>query len=160
MEQLMVKNRAIAQIKSGSRLIALICFAAAAFNALTAAAPYIGLIDYGSDQLTRFGVVRMVSGSVISAIIMVCAAAVFLRISKNGIPFAPVNILTVRVIGGLLLANAVIPMAVSLAVSGVGWKMFPSALLSSSMLAGVLFLFIAQIMYYGALLQQESDETL
>lgn len=161
METIMTKNKVIGQIRSGSRMITVICLIASLFNLLMTAAPFIGVVEYGSDPASRSSMLRNVSGSAISVIIMLCAAAVFWRISRSGAPFERVNVRLVRIIGVLLVADAVLPtLAMLLVNSGMGSAFLMAPLVSPAMLEGVLFLFIAQIMHYGALLQQESDETL
>ena len=65
----------------------------------------------------------------------------------------------VRGIGGLFLVNAVLPMVIN-AVVDANPNMLFSLLDPTGIVEGILFLFIAQILHYGSLLQQESDETL
>lgn len=107
----------------------------------------------------RYAAIRQLISSGILTVIMILAALMFFRIFKDGIPFTAKNFRTVRIIGILFLVNAVIP-SVSAAgllgtFRGLGGIVNPSALVE-----GLLFLFIAHMVRYGAMLQQESDETL
>ena len=69
----------------------------------------------------------------------------FLRISKEGMPFSAGNIRIVRIIGILFLVNAVIPSVVTGAV------ITPFSIPNyTALIEGLLFLFIAHIIRYGA----------
>ena len=160
MEQTENKNSAIHKIRKGSLVIAILCVLAAAFNALVAVSPQIGLANYGSDALSKFGMLKTVAGAWFNAAILLCASAVFFRISKSGMPFEGKNIFIVRVIGILCILNAFVPTVMAQGISGADLHLLLGVLWSSAAIEGILFLFIAQIMHYGALLQQESDETL
>ena len=83
---------------------------------------------------------------------------VFYRIFRSGRPFTNGNITAVRVIAALSLIGSIIT---ALIRHSTGMS-FISALFSSifSVFGAVVFLFFAEIMRYGKLLQIESDETL
>ena len=83
---------------------------------------------------------------------------IFYRIFRSGRPFTNGNITAVRVIAALSLIGSIV---ISLIRHSTGMS-FISALFSSifSVFGAVVFLFFAEIMRYGKLLQIESDETL
>lgn len=83
---------------------------------------------------------------------------IFYRIFRSGRPFTNGNITAVRVIAALSLIGSIIT---ALIRHSTGMS-FISALFSSifSVFGAVVFLFFAEIMRYGKLLQIESDETL
>ena len=83
---------------------------------------------------------------------------IFYRIFRSGRPFTNGNITAVRVIAALSLIGSIIT---ALIRHSTGMS-FISVLFSSifSVFGAVVFLFFAEIMRYGKLLQIESDETL
>ncbi|WP_028516744.1 DUF2975 domain-containing protein [Ruminococcus flavefaciens] len=83
---------------------------------------------------------------------------VFYRIFRSGRPFTNGNITAVRVIAALSLIGSIV---IALIRHSAGMP-FISALSTSifSVFGAVVFLFFAEIMRYGKLLQIESDETL
>lgn len=83
---------------------------------------------------------------------------IFYRIFRSGRPFTNGNIMAVRVIAVLSVIGAVIKAAVS--YSDVPSLLSVFFYLSFPVLGAVVFLFFAEIMRYGKLLQIESDETL
>ena len=93
------------------------------------------------------------------AAVMAISARIFFRIAKDGLPFTQRNARAVHIIALILLADAVIPAVAAGCITGTflgtGGIVSPYALIT-----GLLFLFIAHIIRYGAMLQQESDETL
>lgn len=158
MEQILKKDEAISRIKKGSTIIAILCIIAAAFNLLIVGIELYGLLKNSAEPHNGYRF-RMMTGYGINSVILLGTAAVFLRISKNGRPFTRGNILLVRGIGVLFLVNAVLPMLIN-ALVDANPNMLLSLLDPTGIVEGVLFLFVAQILHYGALLQQESDETL
>ncbi len=159
-EQAMSKNTAIEKLKSGSIAITVICWLAVPFNLI------IGFLQFCDaqhldieTQLNKYMVYRSILNNLFGAVIMAVAALLFARIAKDGMPFTQKNFRSVRTIGILFLVNAVIPSVSAAGIigtfKGVGGLVNPSALM-----VGMLFLFIAHIIRYGAMLQQESDETL
>ena len=159
-EQAMSKNTAIEKLKSGSIAITAICWLAVPFNLI------IGFLQFCDaqhldieTQLNKYMVYRSSLNNLIGAVIMAVAALLFARIAKDGMPFTQKNFRSVRTIGILFLVNAVIPSVSAAGIigtfKGVGGLVNPSAFME-----GLLFLFIAHIIRYGTMLQQESDETL
>ena len=152
----MSKEQIIEKLKKGSRWIGIVCVLAVLFNLLV-----IGWGFYrhshavNVDAVTRYVFFREFVTYGLSAVIMLLAALLFFRVAKSGIPFTAQNVRTVRIIGILFLLNAVVP---TVLVSGV---ISPFSVQNySSLLEGLLFLFVAHYIRYGAMLQQESDETL
>ena len=158
MEQILSKNEAINKIRKGSTIIAVLCIIAAAFNLLIVGIELYGFMKNRAEAHNGYRF-RMMIGYGINSVILLGTAAVFFRISKSGRPFTRGNIMLVRGIGGLFLVNAVLPMVIN-AVVDANPNMLFSLLDPTGIVEGILFLFIAQILHYGSLLQQESDETL
>ena len=158
MEQILSKNEAITKIKKGSMIIAVLCLIAAAFNLFVVGTHvYYLLKDSGNTHMGSWA--RILIGYVINCIILISAAVVFFRISKSGRPFTRGNIMLVRGIGVLFIVNAVLPILINAVIDG-NPNMLASLLDPTGIVEGILFLFVAQILHYGSLLQQESDETL
>jgi len=89
--------------------------------------------------------------------VLVLAAIVFFRIFRSSRPFTRGNIWAIRGIAGLFLLKALVPIFTRSAALGI-LKAGLSGL--GSVFICALFLFFAEIMRYGRLLQNESDETL
>ena len=164
MESVLAKKNTLQnRLKSGSMVITVVCALAMLFNLGVGIVTLVEYNKYGHDALTRFAFIRNSLASIIGAVIMGLAALMFLRISRNGIPFTDKNVRTVRVIAVLIIVNSFFPVIVSAAASGtdMGNVMVLGSMLSPTALAeGLLFLFTAYIIRYGTMLQQESDETL
>ena len=160
-EQAMSKNTAIEKLKSGSPGIGVLCLIVSAVNLMIILANSVrsGLFTMQGFTIERYSAIRQLISSGFLTVIMLLAALMFFRIAKDGMPFTAKNSRTVRTIGILFLVNAVIPSVSAAGIigtfKGVGGLVNPSALIE-----GLLFLFIAHIIRYGAMLQQESDETL
>ncbi len=152
----MSKEQIIKKLKKGSKWIFIICILAVLFN-LACGFRIFGHVRSitDPDPVTTYTIIREFITLGINIVIMTMAAWMFLKITKDGIPFAAGNIWIVRIIGILFLVNAVIPSVV------IGAVITPFSVPNySALLEGLLFLFIAHIIRYGAMLQQESDETL
>ena len=152
----MSKEQIIVKLKKGSLWICIVCGLAVLFN-LSACVMlffrYRSLVV--TDAVTQYTVIREYVTYGLSAVIMLLAALLFFRVAKSGIPFTAKNVRTVRIIGILFLLNAVIPTVI------IGGVITPLSVTNySSLIEGLLFLFIAHFIRYGAMLQQESDETL
>lgn len=148
------------KLKTGSKIIAGICFITIPVFLVKAV---LTVLETGTLK-NRYDLVydtsfyylmycRKALTFVILAAIMLIAALCFRRIAKDGTPFTKQSVRALRIIAILLLVNAVIPSVTDIA--GISSIVNPPFLV-----AGLLFLFIAQIIRYGAMLQQESDETL
>ena len=158
-EQIRSKPEIMEKLKEGSLGIAVICCIAALLTLGISALRLYNAALNETDLIQRYTICRVMISGVLGAAIMAAAAVMFFRIAKDGIPFTAKNVRTVRIIGILFLVNAVIPSVTAAGfigtANGVGGIVNPSALAE-----GLLFLFIAHIIRYGAMLQQESDETL
>ena len=160
MEQILTKNETISKIKKGSLIIGVLCLLSALIYALLAFTP-LGFESAAgnSSPIYKANMVRMRTSSGMTFVTMLCTSAVFFRIHKSGKPFSRGNIIIVRVMGAVTIANSFIPAGLYSALLH-DTKMFVGSLSGAAIVSGLLILFIAQIMYYGSLLQQESDETL
>ena len=152
----MSKEQIIEKLKKGSLWIFIVCVLAVLFNLLVIG---WGIFRHSDaleiDAVTKYVFFREFVTYGLSAVIMLLAALLFFRVAKSGIPFTVKNIRTVRIIGILFLVNAVIPTVIT------GGVISPFSVQNySSLLEGLLLLFVAHYIRYGAMLQQESDETL
>jgi len=93
----------------------------------------------------------------IYAAVLVVDAFIFFMISRNARPFTRGNVWAVRGIAGLFLAAAVLPIIIN--VKSVDGFFAVLEGIGPAFIA-VLCLFFAEIMRYGRLLQNESDEML
>ena len=91
------------------------------------------------------------------AAILILAALIFFRIFRSGRPFTRGNVWAVRGIAGVFLVKAMLPTFFQLSEL---WILKTGVMGTGSIFIAVLFLFFAEIMRYGSLLQTESDETL
>ena len=158
----MNKNQIIKNLKRGG-----ICFTIASFILLLinlyGAIAVLRLEPYSQMQAgTRFQAVDISTVFVFNALCLLLAALMFLRIAKDSRPFTQKNVHTVRNIGILFLLGSVCPALAGNIATGfeVFGKMSQQFFRPNDIIAGVILLFIAYIMHYGAMLQQESDETL
>jgi hypothetical protein len=94
----------------------------------------------------------------IDAAIFVVAALMCCRIFRSGRPFTRGNVWMVRGIAGFFLMKMVIRVIIEGSSEGF-FRVFVSRGADSVFLAGI-FLFVAEILRYGKLLELESDETL
>ncbi|WP_455529474.1 DUF2975 domain-containing protein [Ruminococcus sp.] len=109
------------------------------------------------EKLTKDIYIGQMLSYCIQGAILVLAAIVFFRIFRSNRPFTRGNIWAIRGIAGLFLLKALILIFTKSAALGTlkaGLNGLGSAFIC------VLFLFFAEIMRYGRLLQTESDETL
>ena len=97
-------------------------------------------------------------GDFIYALVLVISALIFFRISRSGRPFTRGNVWAVRGIAGLF----VVKVLVQAILEGKELGFFKAIVIRGvdSIFFVALFLVIAEIMRYGRLLQNESDETL
>jgi ABC-type amino acid transport system permease subunit len=154
------KNATIEKLKNGSRIIGALCGAVAVFNlVITVVSCATVFSQKGMAAPSQYGLFQNAFTFLISAVIMGIAAVLFFRIAKDGIPFTGRNVRMVRLIAVLLMMNAIVPTTLACLISGTmpGIGAFISP---NSLIEGLLFLFIARTIRYGAMLQQESDETL
>ncbi|MBQ7990521.1 MAG: DUF2975 domain-containing protein [Oscillospiraceae bacterium] len=161
MESIIERKSAVqGKLKKGSLIISAVCAAASVFNVVMAVIRGRSYLTYAHDTLSRYGLSRVFVGSLISAVVMALAAWLFYRISKDGEPFSIRNMRLVNVIGGLVLANSILSVAVADIISGSYMLVHGAAIDPNAFAVGLLFLCTGHIIRYGAMLQQESDETL
>ena len=93
-------------------------------------------------------------------IALLLAALMFLRVAKEGMPFQKKNVRLVRIIGILYFAIAVVPALIASCIAKEPTLL--TYILSNlhSIFEGLVLLMIGQILHYGTMLQQASDETL
>lgn len=153
-----MKNLLIEKLRKGSFIIAWVCTAAVLCNLLGAGYTLAHLSQY-IGEMTRYAVIRSCISEGILAVIMTVAAVMFFRIARDGRPFRSGSVRAVRLIAILFLVNALIPSVASEALTNGAPA--PLAMVNpSAFIEGLLFLFISYMIRYGAMLQQESDETL
>ena len=156
------KEKIIRNLRRGS-----ICFTAACFILmlvnLSGAVLVLMLEPFFKMQAgTRFQAVEISTVFAINALCLLLAALMFVRIAKDSRPFTPKNVRAVRSIGILFLLGSFCPALAGNLITGfvlVG-NMEQRYFRPNMLIAGLILLFVAYIMHYGAALQQESDETL
>jgi len=110
-----------------------------------------------SATLLRIYISAVGIGYFINAAALAVAALIFFRIFRSGRPFTRGNVWAVRGIAGVFLVKAMLPTFFQLSELGI---LKTGVMGTGSIFIAVLFLFFAEIMRYGNLLQIESDETL
>lgn len=149
-------------LKKGGICFAVISCIILLFNLYGAVAVLL-LEPYSQMQpATKVQAVEISMYFVFNVLFLLFAAIMFVRVAKDGRPFTKKNARSVRNVGILFLLSAICPaiagnLATGFAVFG---NMKQQFIRPNNIIAGVLLLFLAYIMYYGAMLQQESDETL
>ena len=158
----MDQNQIIHNLKKGG-----ICFAVVSvillFINLYGAVTVLMLEPYSQMMAgTKFQAVEISTIFALNALCLLLAVLMFIRIAKDGRPFTKKNVRTVRNVGIVFLLSAFCPALVGNIVTGfeVFGKMAHRFIRPNNIISGVLLLFLAYIMHYGAMLQQESDETL
>ena len=160
----MNKEQIMAKLKKGSMLTAVICAVSSLADLVSAT--YIFRCGFSEMQPgTRYQVAEICTALLFIAAIVAAAALLFYRIAKNGIPFTQQNARTVCIIGILFLLRSILPPAAGWLASDTETFRYSVRLLNYGncirpIFEGLLCLLIAYIMHYGAMLQQESDETL
>lgn len=159
MEQEVNKNETIRKMKNGSGIIAAVCLISACVYVVSVITQFNIMNNDSFDLANRWSLIRNMFTYGMNSCIMFLAFAVFFRISKNGCPFIPSNILIVRAIGVLLILSGILSAVIPAVMTG--YKGFLMGMISPSGIAsGMLVIFISYIMHYASLLQVESDETL
>ena len=156
----MSKDQIIEKLKKGSLWIGIVCVLASLFNVVIIAAVFLwkGVGFNITDNYGRFAYLQSLISYCISTVIMAIAALMFFRIAQNGIPFTAKNARFVRIIGAVFLLDAAVMTGAAFVLCGTVMPCIVDA--SRTLVVGLLFLFIAHTIRYGAMLQQESDETL
>lgn len=110
------------------------------------------------------GYVKTAADGVIMVLIAYSCAAVFSKIAETATPFDSSNVKSLRIIALCIMAKNIVSgiaygLAVSIRSGEFDFEAF-SFDTTSTFLIGGLVMMLAQIFNYGAMLQQESDETL
>ena len=145
-----------AMIKRSSLIVMIIAAVEAVLSVIFAVMEYKNTTEM-PDDFVKF----LLSYSVdmlFNAATYIIEMIIFYRIFRSGRPFTNGNIMAVRAIAGLSFIGGVVS-ALMRHSAGIPLTMafFNSAF---SIFGAVVFLFFAEIMRYGRLLQTESDETL
>ena len=113
-----------------------------------------------ANLTARMSSQRMVMSAIFSIVILLMAALVFFRMSRSDKPFTGNKTKVVLLVAVLMLVKAVV-IAGMTAAATASWMAGAATLISqTSLLEGMLFLFLTLILHYAEMLQQESDETL
>ncbi len=154
------KNKTIRRMKKGSGIISAVCILSALIYIIVAIARLrLIMNEHGFDDLVKWTMTGDIVTYGMNSTVMLLASAVFFRISENGCPFIPSNILIVRAIGALMILSGMFSAAFPAVMTG-NMRMLVGMINPSGIASGMLVIFISYIMHYAALLQVESDETL
>ena len=179
------KSQTIASIKKSSRniygimsgifgltIIAAICLFVAVIiisygNSMTDLYTGDFHITYNNNSPARVGnAASFCIGGVIETIVLsaiiASAAKMFLTISRNGLPFTEKTVSYIRRISVLCLINALLP-SLSITIADIIFNTADHFTFNIDFGYVAVFLILAavgKIVSYGAMLQQESDETL
>ncbi|SEQ70085.1 Protein of unknown function [Lachnospiraceae bacterium NE2001] len=165
----MNKDIVISKMKKGSLIIGIICITCALLESIISisylSGAYTRLTDeqYTSDSLAYMNQYAFLKNGIafcIVTIVMLISAIMFITISRNGAPFANKNAQIIRVIGILTILEGFIPSTIAIIVLGYHQEFLPTLFSPVNILIGLLFVFLAYVIKYGAILQQESDETI
>lgn len=155
------------------RRIRIVSAAAAALTLLCMLSVGKSLVSFLPDILGDFAPFKVFSvftNQLIWFAFMTAFLVLFVRIAASGRPFTKPNILILKIAGVILILNLILPplcsVAVSEAIEGSG-NLFQKILIS---LLGnlniyniseiLIVMLCREIVYYGTMLQTESDETL
>lgn len=158
----MNRDRIIRNLKTGSTCVTVLCFILLAVNLYGTFAVF-GLEPYSAAQDgTRFQMVEICARFALSALMLLLAALMFLRLARNGRPFSQKNVRTVCAIGILFLLSTILPALIGNLATGFRLlgEMRQHFIRVSDFVGGIILLLTAYVMHYGTALQQESDETL
>ena len=146
-------NKNISIIKRSSLVIAILSLLGAAF--CVAAGISAGKL-IATTMNSYISAVKI--GYFICSVVFVVSALIFFRISRSGRPFTRGNEWAVRGIAGLFAVDFLIQAL--LKVKDIGFLKGVALSGTNTVFFVALFLVIAEILRYGRLLQNESDETL
>ena len=160
----MKQTNIIEKLKTGSKWLTVVFAAGGIGCVLWAVSSLISLTTFMNDDLvphdyeTYYSVQHAAEGVCLAAMLLI-AAFMFRRISRSGVPFDAKTIRSVHIIGFICIFQG---MGSHLLAALLAWfpnfslaDLFPLHIIAE----GVLFLFAAKLMKYGALLQTEADET-
>ena len=146
-------NKNISIIKRSSLIIVILSLLGAAMYVV--AGINVGKV---SAILMRKYISAVEIGYFINAAVLAVAALIFFKIFRSGRPFTRGNEWAVRGISGLFAADFLIQAL--LKVKDIGLLKGVALSGTDTVFFVALFLVIAEILRYGRLLQNESDETL
>ena len=146
-------NRNISIIKRSSLVIAILSLLGAAFCVVAGISVGKLIISTMDSYMSAVKI-----GYFICSVVFVVSALIFFRISRSGRPFSRGNEWAVRGIAGLFAVDFLIQAL--LKVKDIGFLKGVALSGTNTVFFVALFLVIAEILRYGRLLQNESDETL
>jgi hypothetical protein len=148
-------------IRRSSFAVMMISVLLAAFCIITVVLYYPQKIDIFPIRTRILLLEEWISRFLIAAVLFV-AAFIFYRIFRSSRPFTRGNIWAVRSIAGLFIIKGLVPLTVETLYDNGMQLGLPKLILGGigDFFIAFLLLFFAEIMRYGKLLQNESDETL
>ena len=146
-------NRNISIIKRSSLVIAILSLLGAAFCVVAGISVGKLIISTMDSYMSAVKI-----GYFICSVVFVVSALIFFRISRSGRPFSRGNEWAVRGIAGLFAVDFLIQAL--LKIKDIGFLKGVALSGTDTVFFVALFLVIAEILRYGRLLQNESDETL
>ena len=155
------KDAIILKIRKSSLIVGILCIVSMLINiVLTINSAYTSSLQL-PDKIAHKTLLFNALGTGICAVIMLVAAVLFFSMFRSGRPFTPKKIRVVLLIAVMLLLRAAVSSFMSIAALNIEiYKAAAMFVIQGGWMESVLFLFAALIMYYAAMLQQESDETL
>ena len=155
------KDAIILKIRKSSLIVGILCIASMLINiVLTINSIYTSSLQL-PDKNSHTTLLLNALNCGIRAGIMLIAAVLFFSMFRSGRPFTPKKIRVVLLIAVMLLLRAAVSSFMSIAALNIEiYKAAAMFVIQGGWMESVLFLFAALIMYYAAMLQQESDETL
>ena len=161
----MKQTNIIEKLKAGSKWLT-IAFAAGGIGGIVwAVSSLIRLLTYinnaqGPVDYETYHYVQHAAEGCCLAAMLLTAAFMFHRISRSGVPFDEKTIRSVRMIGFLCIFQGMGSHLLAALLARFPYfsltDLFPMHIIAE----GALFLFAAELIKYGALLQTEADETL
>ena len=152
----MYKRNVEAMIKKSSLIVMIIAALEAVFSVLMAISQYQNAKELSTDFfkiMLSYSVEMLFNGAT-----YIIEMIIFYRILRSGRPFTNGNIMAVRAIAALSFTGGVVSALIRYSADIPLIMSFISS--AFSIFGAVVFLFFAEIMRYGRLLQNESDETL
>lgn len=105
-------------------------------------------------------VLHLVLNYSILLVTLIPAAVLFFRLAKEAIPFQKKNVRMIRIIAAAFFLFLIIPTLIAACLMKEPAMMFTILTYLPNVLSILVLLMFAQILHYGTMLQQESDETL
>ena len=146
-------NRNISIIKRSSLVIAILSLLGAAFCVVAGISVGKLIISTMDSYMSAVKI-----GYFICSVVFVVSALIFFRVSRSGRPFSRGNEWAVRGIAGLFAVDFLIQAL--LKIKDIGFLKGVALSGTDTVFFVALFLVIAELLRYGRLLQNESDEPL